>query len=75
MGILSPNPSHRDEEGFHCLGGARISDLYGIPAVGAWPMLLLYTYNDRMIFNMSFLESYFPPDTAGRFIDTFLGEL
>jgi NRPS condensation-like uncharacterized protein len=75
MGILSPNPSHRDEEGFHRMGGARILDLYGIPAVGAWPMLLLYTYNDRMIFNLSFLESYFPPETAGRFIDSFLGEL
>jgi hypothetical protein len=75
MGILSPNPSHKDEEGFHCLGSARIRDLYGIPAVGAWPMLLLYTYNDRMIFNMSFLESYFPPETARGFIDSFLGEL
>jgi len=75
MGILSPNPSHKDEEGFHYLGSARIRDLYGIPAVGAWPMLLLYTYNARMIFNMSFLESYFPPETAGKFIDSFLGEL
>jgi NRPS condensation-like uncharacterized protein len=75
MGILSPNQSHKDEEGFHCLGSARISDLYGIPAVGAWPMLLLYTYNDRMIFNLSFLESYFPPETAERFIDSFLSEL
>jgi len=75
MGILAPNPAHRDEEGFHWMGGARIRDLYGIPAVGAWPMLLLYTYNDRMIFNLSFLESYFPPETAGRFIDSFLGEL
>jgi NRPS condensation-like uncharacterized protein len=75
MGILSPNPSHKDEEGFHFLGDARIRDLYGMPAVGAWPMLLLYTYNDRMIFNMSFLESYFPPETAARFMDSFLGEL
>jgi hypothetical protein len=75
MGILSPNPSHKDEEGFHYMGSARIRDLYGIPAVGAWPMLLLYTYINRMIFNMSFLESYFPPETAGRFIDSFLGEL
>jgi NRPS condensation-like uncharacterized protein len=75
MGILSPNPSHRDEDGFHCIGGARIRDLYGIPAVGAWPMLLLYTYNDRMIFNLSFLESYFPPEKAGRFIDAYLGKL
>ncbi len=75
MGILSPNPSHKDEEGFHYLGNARITNLHGIPAVGAWPMLLLYTYNDRMIFNMSFLESYFPPETAGKFIDSFLGEL
>jgi NRPS condensation-like uncharacterized protein len=75
MGILSPNPSHRDEEGFHCLGGARIRELYGIPAVHVWPMLLLYTYNDRMIFNMSFLESYLSPEAAGSFIDSFLSEL
>jgi hypothetical protein len=75
MGVLSPNPEHRDEDGFHYLGSARIRDVYGIPAVGAWPMLLLYTYNNRMIFNLSFLDSYFSAETAGRFIDAYLEEL
>jgi NRPS condensation-like uncharacterized protein len=75
MGVLSPNPEHRDEDGFHYMGSARIRDVYGIPAVGAWPMLLLYTYNNRMIFNMSFLDSYFSAETAGRFINAYLEEL
>lgn len=75
MGILSPNPSHKDEEGFHYLGSARIGNIHGIPAVGAWPMLLLFTYNNRMIFNMAFLNSYFSSETAGRFIDSFLREV
>ena len=75
MGILSPNSSHQDEEGFHYLGEARISNIHGIPAVAAWPMMLLYTYNNRMIFNMAFLDSFFSPETAGRFIDSYLEEL
>jgi NRPS condensation-like uncharacterized protein len=75
MGILSPNSSHQDEEGFHYLGEARISKIHGIPAVAAWPMMLLYTYNSRMIFNMAFLDSFFSPETAGRFIDSYLEEL
>ena len=75
MGILSPNSSHQDDEGFHCLGKARITNIHGIPAVAGWPMLLLYTYNNRMTFNMAFLDSFFSPETAGRFIDSFLSEL
>jgi len=75
MGVLSPNPSHTDEEGFHCMGNARIRGIYGMPAVAGWPMLLLYTYNNRMIFNLGTLDSYFPPETAGRFIEAFLGDL
>jgi NRPS condensation-like uncharacterized protein len=75
MGVLSPNPSHKDEEGFHYMGPARICNIHGIAAVGGWPMLLIFTYNNRVIFNMSSLSSYFPPETAGRFIDSFLGEI
>jgi NRPS condensation-like uncharacterized protein len=75
MGILSPNPTHKDDEGFHFMGSARIRNIHGIPAVGTWPMLLLFTYNNQMIFNMSFLSSYFSPETAGRFIDSFLREV
>ena len=75
MGVLSPNPAHKDKEGFHYMGSARICNIHGIPAVGSWPMLLLYTYNNQMIFNMSFLDSYFSSKTAGSFIDSFLGEI
>ncbi len=75
MGILSPNPSHQDNEGFHYLGNARIANIHGIPAAAAWPMLLLYTYNQRMIFNLAFLDSFFEPETAEKFIDSFLKAL
>lgn len=75
MGILSPNPDHQDEEGFHYLGDARISEIHGLPAVGAWPMLLLFTYNNRVIFNLSFLNSYFSSETGRRFLDWFIREV
>jgi NRPS condensation-like uncharacterized protein len=75
MGVLSPNSSHQDEEGFHYLGPARICNIHGIPAVGAWPMLLLFTYNNRILFNLSFLNSYFSSETGERFLDSFLREI
>ena len=75
MGVLSPNPAHRDEDGFDYMGPARICNIHGMPPVGAWPMLFICTYNKRMIFNLSFLNSYFSPETGGRFLNSFLGEI
>jgi len=75
MGVLSPNPAHQDEAGFNHLGPARISNLHGMPPVGAWPMLFICTYNKSMIFNLSFLDSYFPQEAGERFIDAYLAEL
>ena len=75
MGVLSPNPVHKDEEGFHYLGPARICNIHGIPAVGAWPMLLLFTYNNRIVFNLSFLNSYFSSETGKRFLESFIREI
>lgn len=75
MGVLSPNPAHRDQDGFDYMGPARICNIHGMPPVGAWPMLFICTYNKRMIFNLSFLNSYFSPETGGRFLDAFLEEI
>ena len=75
MGILSPNPSHQDEEGFHYLGPARISTILGIPNAGGWPDTLVFTYNNQMIINMSVLNSCFSQETAERFVDAFVGEI
>ncbi|MBW1853872.1 MAG: hypothetical protein JRJ00_04205 [Deltaproteobacteria bacterium] len=75
MGVLSPNPAHRDEDGFDYMGPAQISNIHGMPPVGAWPMLFICTYNKRMIFNLSFLNSYFSSETGGRFLNSFLGEI
>ena len=75
MGILSPNPIHRDEDGFDYMGPARICNIHGMPPVGAWPMLFICAYNKRMIFNLSFLNSYFSQETGERFLNAFLEEI
>jgi NRPS condensation-like uncharacterized protein len=75
MGILSPNPSHQDEEGFHYLGPARICSIQGLPNAGGWPDTLIFTYNTQMIINMSVLNSCFSQETAEQFVDAFVGEI
>jgi NRPS condensation-like uncharacterized protein len=75
LGILSPNPSHKDEEGFHYLGSARICNIHCIPNAGGWPDLLVFTYNNQMVINMAVLSSCFSPEKAGRFMDSFVREI
>ncbi|MBW1853591.1 MAG: hypothetical protein JRJ00_02755, partial [Deltaproteobacteria bacterium] len=64
VGVISPNPAHRDKNGFDYMGPARISNIHFIPPVGAWPMLFICTYNKSMILNLSFLNSYFSRETG-----------
>jgi NRPS condensation-like uncharacterized protein len=75
MGVLSPNPAHKDEDGFDYMGPARICNIHQMATVAARPMLFTCTYNKRMIFNLSFLNSYFSLETGERFLDSFLEEI
>jgi NRPS condensation-like uncharacterized protein len=75
LGVLSPNPSHTDEEGFHHMGSARISNIHVIPNAGAWPNVLVSTYNRRMAVTMAVMSSCFSPESSCRFMDSFLEEI
>jgi len=72
LGVLSPNPSHKDEKGFHYLGPARISNIYVIPNAASWPDLLVSTYNKQIAVTMAVLSSCFSPEAAEKFLDSFV---
>jgi NRPS condensation-like uncharacterized protein len=72
LAVLSPNPSHTDEEGFHYMGPARIRNIHVIPNAGAWPNVLVSTYNSQMAVTISVLSSCFSSEAAGEFMDCFL---
>ena len=75
VGVISPNPAHRDEDALALAWGIAVGNIHFIPPVGAWPMLFICTYNKRMLLNLSFLNSYFSRETGGAFLDSFLKEM
>lgn len=75
LGVFSPNPAHRDEEGFHYLGPARISSVSITPPAGQWIGMVINTYNSRITFSMTALRSYFSPQAMGKLLDSFIREL
>jgi NRPS condensation-like uncharacterized protein len=75
LGVLSPNPSHKDEQGFHYMGPARIDNIYVIPNAASWPDLLVSTYNNQIAVTMAVLSSCFSPEAAERFLDSFVESL
>ncbi len=75
LGVLSPNPSHKDEKGFHYLGPARICNIHLIPNAGTWPDLLVSTYNKQMVVTIAVLSSCFSPEEAERFLNCFVSNL
>ncbi len=72
LALLSPNPSHTDEEGFHYMGPARIRNIHVIPNAGAWPNVLVSTYNRQMAVTISVLSSCFSSEAASEFMDSFI---
>jgi NRPS condensation-like uncharacterized protein len=75
LGVLSPNPSHKDEQGFHYMGPARIANIYVIPNAASWPDLLVSTYNNQIAVTMAVLSSCLSPEAAERFLDSFVENL
>jgi NRPS condensation-like uncharacterized protein len=75
LGVLSPNPSHTDEEGFHYLGPARICNIHVIPNAGTWPDVLVSTYNKQLALTIAVLSSCFSSEEAERFLDCFVSNL
>jgi NRPS condensation-like uncharacterized protein len=72
IGICNPNPSHTDEEGFHCLGPARIRSLCFIGYAAPWPQLIALTYNNRLTISLSVFRSRFSLKAAEAFLDGFI---
>lgn len=75
MGTCQPNPRHKDEEGFHYMGPARIAKIGIIAHPVLWPQVDVLTYNDRMSVSLSVFRSHFPPETAEAFLQCFIEEL
>ena len=75
LGICSLNPSHKDEEGFHYMGPARICSINATSAAAPWPMLVLMTYNDRLSITLSVYRAHFSLEAAERFLDSFIREI
>ena len=72
IGICNPNPSHKDEDGFHYLGPARIHSMCFIGYAAPWPQLIALTYNNRMTISLSVFRSQFSLESAEAFLDSFI---
>jgi len=75
MGMGHPNPHHKDEEGFHYMGPARICSISAIANPVMWPQMVVLTYNDRMAMSLSLSHSRFSLEAAERFLGSFIQEL
>jgi len=72
LGVLTPNPSHTDEEGFHYLGPARICNIHLIPNAGTWPDVLVSTYNHQLALTLAVVSSCFSQEEAEKFLNSFV---
>jgi len=75
VGVLSPNPFHKDEDGYDYLGPARICNIHIIPPPGRFPNVTVLTYNNQMVITIAVLDACFSQETAGRLLDAFVHEL
>ena len=66
------NPHHTDEEGYHCMGPARILNIDCIAPPVPWPQIDIITYNERMSISLSILRSCFSLEDAEKFLDLFI---
>ena len=75
LGTASPNLSHRDKEGFHYMGSARICCILPINFVAPWPQVDVLIYHNSMVITLSLFRSQFSLGAAERFLDYFIREL
>jgi len=75
MGICYLNPHHKDQEGFHYMGPARICHISAIANPVIWPQMVVLTYNDRMAISLSVSHSRFSFEVIERFLNSFIREL
>ncbi len=75
IGICDYNPSHKDEQGFQCMGKARIIGSNVVTAAIPWPQILIHTYTNRMEVSLSVVRSHFSLETAREFLDMYVREL
>jgi hypothetical protein len=75
ISICNPNPFHKDREGFHYMGPARISNISFITSAVPWPQVVALTYNEKMTICLSVSRSYFSQEATERLLDSFVTEL
>jgi len=75
LGIAILNASHRDEEGFHCMGPARICRTIPINFLAPWPQVDALIYHNRIVITLSVFRSRFSPEAAEKFLNSFIREL
>ncbi len=75
MGVCDYNRSHRDEEGFHYMGPARIIGSNAVTAAIPWPPFFIHTYNSKMEVSLSAFRSHFSFEAAHMLLDTYIQEL
>ena len=75
LGVYSPNPTHRDENGYHCLGPACITKVIPLTLILPWPQIALLIYNERMIFNLTAFRSHVSQKEADKLLDCFIRQL
>lgn len=75
LGVCEFNPSHKDEEGFHYMGAARINSIFVVNSAIPWPQVVIVSYNDRMTVTLVAFHSHFSLEAAEKLLDCFVEKL
>jgi NRPS condensation-like uncharacterized protein len=75
LGLIAPNQEHKDEEGFHCLGPARISHVSCIGYPAPWPQLVILSYNNKMVITLAVARPQLSLASFDQLMDSFIHEL
>ena len=75
LGVCAPNPSHKDEEGFHYIGPSRIDEIVVVNSAIPWPQVVVVTYNGKMTVSLAAFHSHFSLESAEKLLDSFVKKL
>lgn len=75
LGVCEPNPSHKDDEGFHYMGQAKIRSIFTINSAIPWPQVVIVTYNGKMTVSLAVFHSHFSLESAEKLLDSFVKRL